>query len=85
MFNVNLKSDVWFEYVETKANLADAPSRFDFKWLNSMGSTFVEMVVPHARDFLGHFQHWLSLSDGDSLKRKIRSRASSREKRARRL
>ena len=37
--NLGLKCRVWFEYVNTKANIADEPSRGEFTLLNELGST----------------------------------------------
>ena len=84
MFNAGLNNDVWFEYVESKANIADAPSRFDFAWLHSRESTFRPMIVPEAKDFMGGFEYWFSYASGGYLRAKIRSRATTKDKRARR-
>jgi hypothetical protein len=41
-----LGSDVWFEYVPSKANIADAPSRNDCSYVESLGSDRCPFVCP---------------------------------------
>ena len=45
-FSVGLKSTVWFEYVASKANIADMPSRGDFEELDRLGSIEHACVMP---------------------------------------
>ena len=45
-WNAGARVSVWFEYVRSKANIADLPSRGEFDVLRAMGSAEVEMVLP---------------------------------------
>ena len=47
------------EYVASKANIADLPSRNDFKLLRLLKATFVEPIMPTLLDFLAPLSHWL--------------------------
>ncbi|KAJ1629932.1 hypothetical protein T492DRAFT_1144838 [Pavlovales sp. CCMP2436] len=38
--------DVWFQYVPSEANIADAPSRADCSHLHAIGSVSCEFVLP---------------------------------------
>ena len=42
----DLDCDLQVARVESKANVADGPSRDDFSMLNSLGATFVEPMMP---------------------------------------
>ena len=44
--NLALSCLIWFEYVRSKANIADLPSRGDFELLRSMNAVCVELVIP---------------------------------------
>ena len=46
-----LSCGVWFDYVRSKANLADLPSRGEFALLLAMGSVEVLTSVPQRRDW----------------------------------
>ena len=46
--NLGLQCDPWFEYVRSKANIADLPSRGDFALLKQMGAICVPLVLPEA-------------------------------------
>ena len=83
MFNAGLKADVWFEYVESEANVADAPSRNDFEMLEMLGSTFYEMVIPEVADFYRPLGQWFFDATGERLNKRVRSSVPSRTKRAR--
>ena len=45
-FNVGLRATCWLEYVASKANIADLPSRGDFELLDELGSEARECVLP---------------------------------------
>ena len=49
--NLGLKCKVWFEYVNTKANIADEPSRKEFALLRELGSKEVKLVHPELAAF----------------------------------
>ena len=83
MFNAGLKADVWFEYVESESNVADAPSRNDFEMLEMLGSTFYEMVIPEVADFYRPLGQWFFDATGERLNKRVRSSVPSRTKRAR--
>ena len=44
--NLGLRCIVWFEYVRSKANVADFPSRGDFAFVHALGAKRSEMVMP---------------------------------------
>ena len=44
--NLGLQCEVWFEYVRSKANIADLPSRGEFGLLHSLGASRVDLVLP---------------------------------------
>jgi len=43
---LELEVDIWFQWVPSKANIADLPSRSEFAMLHRMGSTLVSMTLP---------------------------------------
>ena len=49
----------WFEYVNTKANISDMPSRNEFTLLHEMGSIEVEVVLPQIDDWFQPAAAWL--------------------------
>ena len=49
--NMGLKCRVWFEYVNTKANIADEPSRGEFTLLNELKSKERDIVHPELAAF----------------------------------
>ena len=44
--NLGLQCVIWFEYVRSKANVADFPSRGDFALLRGLGAHCVPLVLP---------------------------------------
>jgi hypothetical protein len=58
-FNSALRSDVWFEYVASKANIADLPSRGEFAHLHALGSTSRPCVLPSLDEWLVPAQEWM--------------------------
>ena len=58
--NLGLKCKVWFEYVFTKANIADLPSRKDFKLLNELGSIEKDVVLPSLVSFDDDAAMWIT-------------------------
>ena len=48
-FNLGLEVSPWFEWVPSKANIADLPSRGDEGLLRELGSQEVPMVLPDVR------------------------------------
>jgi hypothetical protein len=59
-WNSGARTSVWFEYVRSKANIADLPSRNEFGLLRRMGSVPVsEVVVPSPDDWVRTAAWWL--------------------------
>ena len=58
-FNLGLKCKVWFEYVNTKANIADEPSRKEFGLLNELGSKPKPIVLPELAAFDDDAAIWM--------------------------
>ena len=54
-----LHLDIWWEYVASKANIADLPSRDDFKLLRLLKCIFIKPMMPTLLDFLAPLSHWL--------------------------
>ena len=45
-FSLGLEASSWFEYVPSRANIADQPSRNDFELLRELGSVEAEFIIP---------------------------------------
>ena len=43
----------WFDYVRSKANIADLPSRWDFSLLQSMKAQWIPTVIPDSNAWTG--------------------------------
>jgi len=65
--NLGLEARVWFEYVNTDANVSDAPSRddlsisyydFGFAEAPGLGSTFVPLFIPDAQRWSDSAAAW---------------------------
>jgi hypothetical protein len=56
--NAALRSNVWFEYVPSKANISDLPSRNDFALLQSakFNAPSFEIVWPPVSVWAGEFR-----------------------------
>ena len=81
LFNAGLKSRIHYEYVESKANVADLPSRQEFEFLRlSLCSRAVPMHIPDASSWSGPLRHFLSLAScpGDGSSRTRTSKKRSR-------
>ena len=57
---LRLRCDVWFEYVRSKANIADLPSRGDLALVRELGATEVLVRWPPIESWLGPVSWWLS-------------------------
>ena len=57
--NVGLRTDVWFEYVASKANIADLPSRMEFDLLRRLRAQERQCVLPSTEDWLQPAQMWI--------------------------
>jgi hypothetical protein len=81
LFNAGLKARIHYEYVESKANVADLPSRREFAYLlQVLGSEPVHMEIPDAGTWSGPLRRFLSMSlpDGARAPRVLTSRKRSR-------
>ena len=76
LYVAGLRSNIHFEYVESKANVADLPSRSEFEFLlNTLRSSPVKFDIFDAATWSGPLREFLSrssngLSDKMRLKRK---------------
>jgi len=59
LFNASLRANVYFEYVESKANIADLPSRGDFELLRAMAAIRIPMILPSAEEWARPLRYWL--------------------------
>ena len=57
----SLTCDVWFDYVPSKANLADLPSRGDYALLQAMGGEWVNVRLPPAADWAAPLEYWATV------------------------
>lgn len=58
-FNSALQSDIWFEYVASKANIADLPSRGDFTLLRRLGSREYPCILPSLDEWSWTAKEWM--------------------------
>lgn len=65
--NLGLKCRVWFEYVNTKANIADEPSRGEFTLLKELGSTEKAIVFTELAAFDDDAAAWMNTGQGNSV------------------
>ena len=80
MFNCGLRARVWFEYVESKANVADLPSRGEFSYLlHELLSVAVPMRVPEPAEWDAPLSHWRDLATS-SVRKRVRSHANGRQR-----
>ena len=77
-WNVGAGVATWFEYVNTKANISDMPSRNEFTLLRAMGSIEVAVVLPQIDDWFQPAAAWLERAAG------TRSSAATGRRRKRR-
>jgi hypothetical protein len=75
-WNLGLKASVWFEYVRSKANIADLPSRgVDTPdMLVALGSTYVEMVMPPLDDWTKPAAMWAAFAHIQRASKRKRNR-----------
>jgi hypothetical protein len=77
MFNCGLQSRVYFEYVESKANVADLPSRDSFEFLNGIRSVYVHMRLPSVDEWDASLSYWRDLATANA---HVRTRARPRKR-----
>ena len=85
MFNAGLRARIYFEYVESKANVADLPSRGDFDYLRSLRALRVPMRFPLSSEWHAPLRHWISLAAPSAGRKRGRSRVPGRRRKHRRL
>ena len=49
----------YLDYVPSKANIADLPSRNEFTLLTSLGSVLVPYIIPSADSWRAPLEHWI--------------------------
>lgn len=62
-FNARMRSFVWWQWIATKENVADFPSRFDFKELYKIipsSATKLDMVLPNAQEWNAGLHFWMN-------------------------
>jgi len=55
----SLQVDVWWEYVRSKANIADLPSRASYGLLESLGAMWSAPILPSLDQFVAPLRDWL--------------------------
>ena len=91
LFNAGLKADIHFEYVESKANVADLPSRGEFDYLrrprpSGLAAQRVEFIFHSESTWLGPLRAFILAAGGAAVarrKRGSRGGASRAERRKR--
>ena len=58
-FNLGLGAEAWFQYMASKGNIADLPSRGEFELLHELGSVEVDFVVPSFQEWSEPAGAWL--------------------------
>ena len=79
MLNCGLRARIYFEYVESKANVADLPSRREFEFLGSIGSAAVNMRMPLAHEWGASLDYWRDLVVPSAVSR-VRTRVPGRKR-----
>jgi hypothetical protein len=80
-WNSGARTSVWFEYVRSKANIADLPSRNTFELLDEMGSRAVEPVrMPGVDDWAREAEWWQSGARGEPTRRAERGGRRKRKR-----
>ena len=78
LFNAGLRCRIHFEYVESKANVADLPSRNSFLYLTDvLGSRFVPTECLEAATWEGPLRAFIALGGATSVRRRNRKRAGA--------
>jgi hypothetical protein len=62
-FNLGLGVSTWFEWVPSKANIADLPSRGDFALLSELGSTSLPLILPDVAAWDDHAGAWMDRAE----------------------
>ena len=62
-FMLGRAMSVWFEYVPSKANIADLPSRFEFTLLRELGAEEREFIFPPFASWDEDASYWLGAAE----------------------
>ena len=60
LLNASLRAKPFFEYVESRANIADLPSRGDFDLLRAMLAVRVPLILPSVEEWEQPLRYWLT-------------------------
>ena len=60
ILQAHLRFDVWWEYVPSKANIGDMPSRLDWSLLRDLGARWIPTVVLTADQYFAPLASWLT-------------------------
>ena len=58
-----IRPEVLWDYIESKANVADLPSRLEFEYLLALGATFFPIVLPPPGMWSSPLEAWLAVSE----------------------
>jgi hypothetical protein len=59
ILQAHLRFDVWWEYVPSKANIGDMPSRLDWALLRDLGARWIPAAVLTADQYFAPLASWL--------------------------
>ena len=57
-----IRPEVLWDYIESKANVADLPSRLEFEYLLALGATFFPIVLPPPEMWTSPLEAWTAIS-----------------------
>ena len=60
ILQARLRFDIWWEYVPSKANIGDMPSRLDWSLLRALGARWVPSAILTADQYLAPLASWLT-------------------------
>ena len=60
ILQAHLRFDVWWEYVPSKANIGDMPSRLDWSLLRDLSARWIPTVVLTADQYFAPLASWLT-------------------------
>ena len=76
LYNAGLRCRIHYEYVESKANVADLPSRGLFLYLTDvLGSRFVPTEYLKAETWMGPLRKFIALGGAPPVRKRTRVRA----------
>eukprot|EP00962_Isochrysis_galbana_P019363 scaffold5647_cov100-Isochrysis_galbana.AAC.2 len=66
---LDIDGPIWFQWVPSKANIADLPSRREFGLLEELGSSEVPLILPLFANWDVPFARWSSCPEGSTKER----------------